>query len=145
MANEKSQDLKAYEDMKKRRKDPKTEKAIIKEGLKSRYFSGNETPMRRERTAEGFKARRKAKQKDILRKVGKSALSTLGKIASPISGITQGLSKLKNKKNKGDFQKGDYSDIKIKDGTAKLRGGGRAGYSVGGKALRGVSKILLKK
>ena len=34
-----SQNLKAYEDMKKRRKDPKTEKAIIKEGLKSRYFS----------------------------------------------------------------------------------------------------------
>ena len=27
----------------------------------------------------------------------------------------------------------------------ELKGGGRAGYSVGGKAVRGVSKILLKK
>ena len=30
-------------------------------------------------------------------------------------------------------------------GYEKLKSGGRAGYSVGGKAIRGVSKILLKK
>ena len=137
MANEKSQDLKAYEDMKKRRKDPKTEKAIIKEGLKSRYFSGNETPMKRERTAEGFKARRKAKQKDILGKVGKSALSALGKVANPISGITGSLAKLRNKKNKTDFQKGDYSDIKIKGGTAKLKGGGMSQRGLGRAFMKG--------
>ena len=68
MANEKSQDLKAFEDMKERRKDPKMEKAIIKEGLNSRYGK-NEPPMKRERTAEGFKARREAKQKDIFGKI----------------------------------------------------------------------------
>ena len=138
MANEKSQDLKAYEDMKKRRKDPKTEKAIIKEGLKSRYGK-NETPMKRERTAEGFKARGNAKMKEVI----KNAVSTLGRISNP---ALAGVQAIKNfRKKKPDFQKGDYSGIKIKGGTAKLRGGGRAGYSVGGKAIRGVSKILMKK
>ena len=133
---EKSQNLKAYEDMKKRREDPKTEKAIIKEGLKSRYGK-NEPPMKRERTEEGFKARRKAKQKDILGKVGKTALSTLGKIANPISGITKSISKLRNKKNKADFQKGDYSDIKIKGGTAKLKGGGMSQRGLGRAFMKG--------
>ena len=133
----KSQDLKAYEDMKKRREDPKTEKAIIKEGLKSRYFSGNETPMKRERTAEGFKARRKAKQKDILGKVGKSALSALKRVTNPTSVITDGLSKLRNKEKKADFQKGDYSDIKIKGGTAKLKGGGMSQRGLGRAFMKG--------
>jgi len=133
MANEKSQNLKAYEDMKKRRKDPKTEKAIIKEGLKSRYFSGNETPMKRERTTEGFKARREAKQKEILGKIGKSVFSTLKKVANPASVITDGLSKLRNKEKKADFQKGDYSDI-------KMARGGRAGYKDGSKGCGKANK-----
>ena len=133
---EKSQDLKAYEDMKKRREDPKTEKAIIKEGLKSRY-SKNEPPMKRERTEEGFKARRKAKQKDILGKVGKSALSALKRVTNPTSVITDGLSKLRNKEKKADFQKGDYSDIKIKGGTAKLKGGGMSQRGLGRAFMKG--------
>ena len=133
---EKSQNLKAYEDMKKRREDPKTEKAIIKEGLKSRYGK-NEPPMKRERTEEGFKARRKAKQKDILGKVGKSALSALKRVANPTSVITDGLSKLRNKEKKADFQKGDYSDIKIKGGTAKLKGGGMSQRGLGRAFMKG--------
>ena len=133
---EKSQNLKAYEDMKKRREDPKTEKAIIKEGLKSRY-SKNEPPMKRERTEEGFKARRKAKQKDILGKVGKSALSALKRVTNPTSVITDGLSKLRNKEKKADFQKGDYSDIKIKGGTAKLKGGGMSQRGLGRAFMKG--------
>ena len=133
---EKSQDLKAYEDMKKRREDPKTEKAIIKEGLKSRYGK-NEPPMKRERTEEGFKARRKAKQKDILGKVGKSALSALKRVTNPTSVITDGLSKLRNKEKKADFQKGDYSDIKIKGGTAKLKGGGMSQRGLGRAFMKG--------
>ena len=133
---EKSQNLKAYEDMKKRREDPKTEKAIIKEGLKSRY-GRNEPPMKRERTEEGFKARRKAKQKDILGKVGKSALSALKRVTNPTSVITDGLSKLRNKEKKADFQKGDYSDIKIKGGTAKLKGGGMSQRGLGRAFMKG--------
>jgi len=133
---EKSQDLKAYEDMKKRREDPKTEKAIIKEGLKSRYGK-NEPPMKRERTEEGFKARRKAKQKDILGKVGKTALSALKRVTNPTSVITDGLSKLRNKEKKADFQKGDYSDIKIKGGTAKLKGGGMSQRGLGRAFMKG--------
>ena len=133
---EKSQDLKAYEDMKERRKNPKTEKAIIKEGLKSRY-GRNEPPMKRERTEEGFKARRKAKQKDILGKIGKTALSALKKVANPTSVITDGLSKLRNKEKKADFQKGDYSDIKIKGGTAKLKGGGMSQRGLGRAFMKG--------
>ena len=133
---EKSQDLKAYEDMKERRKNPKTEKAIIKEGLKSRYGK-NEPPMKRERIEEGFKARRKAKQKDILGKIGKTALSALKKVANPTSVITDGLSKLRNKEKKADFQKGDYSDIKIKGGTAKLKGGGMSQRGLGRAFMKG--------
>ena len=133
---EKSQDLKAYEDMKKRREDPKTEKAIIKEGLKSRYGK-NEPPMKRERTEEGFKARRKAKQKDILGKIGKTALSALKRVTNPTSVITDGLSKLRNKEKKADFQKGDYSDIKIKGGTAKLKGGGMSQRGLGRAFMKG--------
>ena len=133
---EKSQNLKAYEDMKERRKTPKTEKAIIKEGLKSKY-SRKEPPMKRERTAEGFKARRKAKQKDILGKVGKSALSALKRVTNPTSVITDGLSKLRNKEKKADFQKGDYSDIKIKGGTAKLKGGGMSQRGLGRAFMKG--------
>ena len=45
------------------------------------------------------------------------------------------LKKMKKKKNKN----GNIEFVELK---AK---GGRAGYSVGGKAIRGVSKILLKK
>ena len=37
------------------------------------------------------------------------------KIASPTAGIGLTLAELRNKKKKGDFQKGDYSDIEIKD------------------------------
>ena len=133
---EKSQDLKAYEDMKERRKNPKTEKAIIKEGLKSKY-SRKEPPMKRERIEEGFKARRKAKQKDILGKVGKSALSALKRVTNPTSVITDGLSKLRNKEKKADFQKGDYSDIKIKGGTAKLKGGGMSQRGLGRAFMKG--------
>ena len=45
MANEKSQPLKAFEDIKKRKEDPKTEKAFIKEAIKSKY-SRKEPPMK---------------------------------------------------------------------------------------------------
>ena len=113
-------------------------------------------------------------------------IKTAIKVASPTAGIGLTLAELRDKKKKGDFQKGDYSDIEIKDKdkdnsisnkkikkflekkenkvkkTAKnlseLKGakpgieiptgkiqayksGGRAGYSVGGKAIKGVSKI----
>ena len=132
MANEKSQDLKAYEDMKKRREDPKTEKAIIKESLKSKY-SRKEPPMKRERIEEGFKSRRGAKQKDIFKKIGKTALSALKKVANPTSVITDSLSKLRNKEKKADFQKGDYSDI-------KMARGGRAGYKSGSKGCKMATK-----
>ena len=37
------------------------------------------------------------------------------KIASPTAGIGLTLAELRNKKKKGAFQKGDYSDIEIKD------------------------------
>jgi len=33
----------------------------------------------------------------------------------------------------------------LQDNIVKMKKGGRAGYSVGGKAIKGVSKILLKK
>jgi len=129
-----SQDLKASKDMDKRRKNLKTEKAIIKESVKSKY-SRKEPPMKRERVIEGFKARGKAKRKDILGKVGKSALSVLGKVANPISGITGSLAKLRNKKNKADFKKGDYSDIRVK----KMGGGSLK--PVDPKTQKGLSKL----
>jgi len=119
MANEKSQDLKAYEDMMKRRKDPKMEKAIIKEGLISRYGK-NQPPMKKERTEEGFKARRKAKTKDVLKKFGKAIVKAI----NPITSVVGSLSDLRNKEKKADFQKGDYSDI-------KMARGGRIGYKSG--------------
>ena len=123
-------------------------------------------------------------------------IKTAIKVASPTAGIGLTLAELRDKKKKGDFQKGDYSDIdsdetitlelkeksmeapknpnsklKFKSMQApprndnsvempkfkrkkttevpkypkELKSGGRAGYSVGGKAIKGVSKILLKK
>ena len=124
MANEKSQPLKAFEDIKKRRKDPKTEKAFIKEGIKSK-FSSKEPPMKGERVVEGFKARRKAKTKDVLKKFGKAIVKGMG----PGSKLIGTLSDLRNKEKKADFQKGDYSDIKM----AK---GGRAMYKSGSKGCK---------
>ena len=124
MANEKSQPLKAFEDIKKRREDPKTEKAFIKEGIKSK-FSSKEPPMKGERVVEGFKARRKAKTKDVLKKFGKAIVKGMG----PGSKLIGTLSDLRNKEKKADFQKGDYSDIKM----AK---GGRAMYKSGSKGCK---------
>ena len=124
MANEKSQPLKAFEDIKKRREDPKTEKAFIKEGMKSKY-SSKEPPMKGERVVEGFKARRKAKTKDVLKKFGKAIVKGMG----PGSKLIGTLSDLRNKEKKADFQKGDYSDIKM----AK---GGRAGFKAGSKGCK---------
>ena len=121
MANEKSQNLKASEDMAERRKDPKMEKAIIKEAMRSKY-SSKEPPMKGERVVEGFKARRNAKGKDILKKLAKA----VGKGTNPVTKVIGSLYDLRNKKEKADFQKGDYSDIKM----AK---GGRMGYKNGSK------------
>ena len=99
------QNLKAYNDMANRRKDPKMDKAIAKESLRS--YNKN-TPMKRDRVAAGFKARRQAKMKDLL----KNAVGALGRVASPVAA---GASAIKNfRKKKPDFQKGDYSGIKIK-------------------------------
>ena len=42
-------------------------------------------------------------------------IKTAIKVASPTAGIGLTLAELRNKKKKGDFQKGDYSDIEIKD------------------------------
>ena len=132
MANEKSQPLKAFEDIKKRRKDPKTEKAFIKEAMKSKY-SSKEPPMKGERVVEGFKARRKAKTKDVLKKFGKAIVKGM----SPGSKLIGTLSDLRNKEKKADFQKGDYSDIKM----AK---GGRAGLKGGGISKRGLGRAFMK-
>ena len=99
------QNLKAYNDMANRRKDPKMDKAIAKESLRS--YNKN-TPMKRDRVVAGFKARRQAKMKDLL----KNAVGALGRVASPVAA---GASAIKNfRKKKPDFQKGDYSGIKIK-------------------------------
>ena len=50
---------------------------------------------------------------------------------------------------KGTPEKQSNSKVNPIDNANRIRGGlkkgGRAGYSVGGKAVRGVSKILLKK
>jgi hypothetical protein len=100
MANEKSQNLKASEDMAERRKDPKMEKAIIKEAMKSKY-SSKEPPMKGERVVEGFKARRNAKGKDILKKLAKA----LGKGTNPVTKVIGSLSDLRNKKKKQIFKK----------------------------------------
>jgi len=101
------QNLKAFNDMKNRRKDPKKEKAIIQGSLKSKYGK-NEPPMKRERVVEGFKARRNAKMKDLLKKTA----GALGTVASP---AVMGLKAIKDfRKKRPDFQKGDYSGIKIK-------------------------------
>ena len=120
MANEKSQPLKAFEDIKKRRKDPKTDKAFVKEAIKSKY-SRKEPPMKGERVKEGFKARRKAKTKDVLKKFGKAIVRS-----TPGTKLIGTLSDLRNKEKKADFQKGDYSDIKMaKGGRAMYKSGGR--------------------
>ena len=42
-------------------------------------------------------------------------IKTAIKVASPTAGIGLTLAELRDKKKKGDFQKGDYSDIEIKD------------------------------
>ena len=42
-------------------------------------------------------------------------IKTAIKVASPAAGIGLTLAELRDKKKKGDFQKGDYSDIEIKD------------------------------
>ena len=128
MANEKSQNLKASEDMAERRKDPKMEKAIIKEAMKSKY-SSKEPPMKGERVVEGFKARRKAKGKNILKKFGKAIVKGMG----PGTKLIGTLSDLRNKEKKADFQKGDYSDI-------KMARGGRAMYKSGSKGCKLATK-----
>ena len=112
------QNLKAYNDMANRRKDPKMDKAIAKESLRS--YNKN-TPMKRDRVVAGFKARRQAKMKDLL----KNAVGALGRVASPVAA---GASAIKNfRKKKPDFQKGDYSGIKIKRaGGGSIRGYGAA-------------------
>ena len=83
----------------------------------------------------------------IFAKGGRAGYKHAGKVGSmakPKSGLGQEARKRKN-------------DLKIKIGeegpankydktfTLKMAKGGRAGYSVGGRAMRGVSKILMKK
>ena len=135
MANEKSQPLKAFEDIKKRRKDPKIDKAFVKEGIRSKY-SSKEPPMKGERVKEGFKARRKAKTKDVLKKFGRSILRS-----TPTTKIAGVISDLRNREKKADFQKGDYRDI-IEEKMAK---GGRAGLKGGGICKRGMNRKAVGK
>ena len=135
MANEKSQPLKAFEDIKKRRKDPKIDEAFVKEGIRSKY-SSKEPPMKGERVKEGFKARRKAKTKDVLKKIGRSILRS-----TPTTKIAGVISDLRNKEKKADFQKGDYSDISVE----KMAKGGRAGLKGGGICKRGMNRKAVGK
>jgi len=70
----------------------------------------------------------------------KEILSGISSLASPAGSAFKSLNKLRNRKKKADFQKGDYSDIKIKKAD-----GGRIGYKHGGGcAIKGISPILKK-
>ena len=44
-----------------------------------------------------------------------------------------------------DYKSSNIQTRMSPSGYEKLKSGGRAGYSVGGRAMRGVSKILMKK
>ena len=87
----------------------KRQAASIREKMESALGKKTRTtnPMRKERFTEGQKARRKAGLKKGFRKVA-SALNPVGSAVSTAKKI------FGKKKNKPDFQKGDYSKISVK-------------------------------
>jgi len=90
-------------------KKTRTTNPMRKERLQSAFGKKTRTtnPMRKERFNEGQKARRKAGLKKGFRKIA-SALTPGGAAVATSKKI------FGRKKNKPDFQKGDYSKISVK-------------------------------